>query len=109
MRITRDMATEVSQSAIAAEDCELFCTACDTTLMLIPRGALTFHSVRGGCSCSWHCCPAAEPENATHANHIDHRARTGNVPVSDHVPEVWSSMPSVYEEPKQEEVSDERA
>lgn len=66
---------ESHQGGLAQEDTELYCRACGKTLMVIPKGEMTFTQTHGQCSCSWCCCAFAQPGNSSHPRHLAHRPK----------------------------------
>jgi hypothetical protein len=63
-----DIAEGVAQSTHLPTDKEylMYCTACGRGLMIVT--GYYFKELKE-CSCSWHCCEAAEPGNRPHPVH----------------------------------------
>lgn len=76
MPTLEDLADEIHVSSVLEEDVELYCNACDETLMKIPAGEHIFRQTKGLCSCSWECCATAQPGNKPHPRHLAHRLPT---------------------------------
>lgn len=69
----RDIATEVHESRKHSNPMLAFCLSCGKRYFV---SFLTFAQTKGSCSCSWHCCPTAEPGNKAHTRHIAIRHAT---------------------------------
>lgn len=67
------IADEVHQSRVHQHPVVAFCSACGKEYFL---SNLTFVQIKGRCSCSWHCCQAAEPGNRPHERHMAERPAT---------------------------------
>lgn len=73
MHITKDMITESHQSVVHNVPMLSYCGFCGTRYFV---SLLTFTQTHGACSCSWQCCPTAEPGNQAHARHMRVRPAT---------------------------------
>lgn len=64
---------ESHRGSVAKAACELYCKACDRTLLTHKAGDMQFTQTHGSCTCSWSCCDAAKPGNKPHGRHLAYR------------------------------------